>query len=80
MKTTFIRVLAIATLATSISGFAITTDSKPADPAANCVTSNPAASTQNSKNSKKEKKARQDRKEQKEQKDQTTDQFSGIWG
>lgn len=79
MKTTFIRVLAIATLATSISGFAITSDSKPADPTANCVTSNQAA-TQNSKNSKKEKKARQDRKEQKEQKDQNTDQFSGIWG
>lgn len=77
MKNTFIRVLAIATLATSISGFAITSESKPADPAANCVTSNQAAAAQNNKNSKKEKKARQDKKEQK---DQTTDQFSGIWG
>lgn len=80
MKTTFIRVLAIATLATSISGFAITTENQPADSAANCVTSNQAATAENSKNSKKEKKARQDRKEQKEQNDQNTDQFSGIWG
>lgn len=77
MKTIFIRVLAIATLATSISAFAVTTESKPADSTANCINSNQAAPAQNTKNSKKEKKVRQDRKEQK---DQTTDQFSGIWG
>jgi hypothetical protein len=77
MKTIFIRVLAIATLATSISAFAVTTESRPADAAANCVNSNQAAPAQNTKTAKKEKKVRQDRKEQK---DQITDQFSGIWG
>lgn len=80
MKTTFIRVLAIATLATSISAFAITSESKPADSAANCVTSNQAAAAQNTRNSKKEKKSKQDQKKQDDQKDQNTDQFSGIWG
>ena len=80
MKTIFIRVLAIATLASSISAFAITPESKPADAAGNCVTSNQAAAAQNTRESKKEKKTRQDRKKQEDQKDQNTDQFSGIWG
>ena len=75
MKTTFIRALAIATLASSLSAFAVTNDSKPADAASPCATTKQDASTQNK--SKKDEK-RQPKKD--DQKQKTDDQFSGIWG
>ena len=77
MKTTFIRALAIAMLATSLSAFAVTNDNKPADAAAPCANSKQAASSQNTRKLQKEEKSKQ---KQNDQKDKSDDQFSGIWG
>ena len=73
MKTTIIRALAVAMLATSMSAFAVTNDSKAAD-AAPCATTKQNDSAAKSRNTKKEK------KDDHKQKDQNSDQFSGIWG
>ena len=75
MKTTFIRALAIAVLATSVSAFAVTNDGKPADTASPCANSKQDATQATGQS--------QDKKLQKKQKDQrqeNNDQFMGIWG
>jgi len=76
MKTTFIRALAIAMLATSMSAFAATNDGKATD-AAPCANSKQDDSAQSVNSSKKDKKSK---KNQKDQQDQNSDQFQGIWG
>lgn len=75
MKTTFIRALAIAVLASSVSAFAVTNDGQPADAASPCASSkqDTAQQTNQSKQDKKSKK-------QKDQKQENNDQFMGIWG
>jgi len=77
MKTTFIRALAVAMLATSMSAFAVTNDSKPADAASPCANTKQDDSAVNTSNSKKEKKTK---KNQDKQKEQNNDQLLGIWG
>jgi len=73
MKTTIIRALAVAMLATSMSAFAVTNDSKAAD-SAPCATTKQNDSAAKPRNTKKEK------KDDQKQKEQNSDQFSGIWG
>ena len=75
MKTTFIRILATAVLATSVSAFAVTNDGKPADAASPCVNSKQDAAQQTNQ-SKQDKKS----KTQKDQQKENNDQFMGIWG
>jgi len=77
MKTTFIRALAIAILATSMSAFAATNDGKATDATAPCANSKQDDAAQGVNNSKKDKKSK---KNQKDQQDQNSDQFQGIWG
>jgi len=77
MKTTFIRALAIAMLATSMSAFAATSDGKATDAATPCANSKQDDAAQGVNNSKKDKKSK---KNQKDQQDQNSDQFQGIWG
>lgn len=78
MKTTIIRALAIATLATSMSAFAMTEDNKSADASSPCASARQDASTQDSQGTKKEKKSRKNHKD--DQKDQNSDQLLGIYG
>jgi len=77
MRTTFIRALAVAMLATSMSAFAATNDSKPADAASPCANAKQDDSAVNTNNSKKEKKTK---KNKDKQQDENNDQLLGIWG
>ena len=78
MKTTFIRALAIAMLATSMSAFAATNDGKTADASAPCTNSKQDDAAPSVNTSKKDKKSQRNHKDQ--QQDQNGDQFQGIWG
>lgn len=75
MKTTFIHILGVAILATSVSAFAVTNDGKPAETASPCASSKQDAAQQTNQ-SKQDKKS----KKQKDQKQENNDQFMGIWG
>ena len=78
MKTNLIRALAIAMLATSMSAFAVTNDSKAVDAVSPCTNQSQAGDMQNTKDSRRDKKSKQQKKhnDQKE----NSDEFSGIWG
>ena len=78
MKTALIRTLAIATLATSMSAFAATKDSKP-EGAANASATTQAGCADNVKESKKHKKA--EKPQPKDQDEQNFDHLlMGIYG
>lgn len=76
MRTTFIRALTIAMLATSVSAFAVTGDGKPADAATPCPNSQPAAAQGINQS----KKAKKSEKKQKDQQQENNDQLLGIYG
>jgi len=79
MRTKFIRALAVAVLTTSLSAFAVTNESKPADPATPCANARQDDSSQATSNAKKDQKSKDQNKQQKEQ-EKDTGQFTGIWG
>ncbi|HEY6348185.1 MAG TPA: hypothetical protein VI636_02125 [Candidatus Angelobacter sp.] len=76
MRTTFIRALSIAMLATSISAFAVTGDGKPADAASPCPNSK-QDSVQDNNHARKEKKSN---KKQNDQQKENNDQLLAIYG
>ena len=79
MRTTFIRALAVAVLATSMSAWAADNDSKPTE-ANPCATAKQDDSSQATSNAKKDKKSRKDQNKQQKDQENNTGQFTGIWG
>lgn len=86
MKTTFIRLFALALLASSISGFAATTPSK--DEPAGCPPATAGNAQMAGDHSKEEKKMKhkqemkdmKQKKDNKQNKDDKYDPLAGIWG
>jgi len=80
MKTALIRVLAIATLASSMSAFAATGEPKHNDAAATSASDQQAGCPESAGHAKKEKKARLQRDERTEQEKEFDHVLMGIYG